>query len=165
MSQILDSGERRQFDSGAVRDIQSGKGRCDLLPFSAINTYLSFTGHPCESDILGELRHVVQYDEHDKQFRVGAIIKAIAIFCELRKWSWQDCLLEVAKHFEEGANKYGERNWEKGISTHCYLDSGVRHFIKYSRGDDDEPHDRAFVWNMLCLIWTIQNRPECDDLA
>ena len=29
---ILDSGERRQFASGAVRDIQEGKGRYDLLP-------------------------------------------------------------------------------------------------------------------------------------
>lgn len=165
MSQILDSGERRQFDSGAVRDIQSGKGRCDLLPFSAIYSYLSFTGHLSESIILGELQNVLRCNENDKEYRIMAIMKAIAHFCELRKWSWQDCLLEVAKHFEEGANKYGERNWEKGISAHCYLDSGVRHFIKYSRGDDDEPHDRAFVWNMLCLIWTIQNRPECDDLA
>ena len=29
---ILDSGNRRQFETGAVRDIQEGKGRCDLLP-------------------------------------------------------------------------------------------------------------------------------------
>lgn len=29
---IKDSGNRREFDSGAVRDIAEGKGRCDLLP-------------------------------------------------------------------------------------------------------------------------------------
>jgi hypothetical protein len=28
---ILDSGERREFSSGAVRDIAEGKGRMDLL--------------------------------------------------------------------------------------------------------------------------------------
>ena len=32
VKKILDSGERRQFESGAVRDIAEGKGRCDLLP-------------------------------------------------------------------------------------------------------------------------------------
>lgn len=29
---IKDSGDRTSFDSGAVRDMHSGKGRCDLLP-------------------------------------------------------------------------------------------------------------------------------------
>lgn len=33
-SKILDSGQRRKFESGAVRDIQQGKGRCDLIPLS-----------------------------------------------------------------------------------------------------------------------------------
>lgn len=28
MSEILDSGERREFGTGAVRDVQEGKGRC-----------------------------------------------------------------------------------------------------------------------------------------
>ena len=32
MTPILDSGERVEFESGAVRDIKEGKGRCDLLP-------------------------------------------------------------------------------------------------------------------------------------
>ncbi|MHA1304710.1 MAG: dATP/dGTP diphosphohydrolase domain-containing protein, partial [Candidatus Heimdallarchaeaceae archaeon] len=31
-----DSGTRQKFDSGAVRDIQQGKGRFDLLPATAI---------------------------------------------------------------------------------------------------------------------------------
>ncbi len=33
---VKDSGERQQFDTGAVRDIQHGKGRFDLLPPTAI---------------------------------------------------------------------------------------------------------------------------------
>lgn len=36
MSEILDSGTRREFSSGAVRDMASGKGRMDLLPWAAI---------------------------------------------------------------------------------------------------------------------------------
>ena len=34
---IKDSGEQREFETGAVRDIQEGKGRYDLLPWEAIH--------------------------------------------------------------------------------------------------------------------------------
>jgi hypothetical protein len=72
-------------------------------------------------------------------------------------------MLEVAKHFEEGCKKYGDNNWQKGIPTHCYIDSAVRHYLKYLRGDKDEPHDRAFCWNILCCIWTCIHKPELND--
>lgn len=36
MAKILDSGRRQRFGSGAVRDNQVGKGRCDLLPARAL---------------------------------------------------------------------------------------------------------------------------------
>lgn len=73
-------------------------------------------------------------------------------------------ILEVSKHFEEGCKKYGERNWEKGIPAHCYIDSAIRHYLKYLREDKDERHDRAFVWNLVCLLWTVTRRPEMNDL-
>ena len=69
-------------------------------------------------------------------------------------------LLEVSKHMEEGAKKYGERNWEKALPVSCFIDSAVRHYLKLLRGDDDEPHDRAFCWNMLCCLWTIRHKSE-----
>ena len=73
-------------------------------------------------------------------------------------------LLEVSKHYEEGAKKYSERNWEKGIPCHCYVDSGIRHLIRWIGLWDDEPHDRAFLWNMLGLLWTVIHHPELNDL-
>lgn len=33
---IKDSGERTQFDTGAVRDMHTGKGRMDLLPWEPL---------------------------------------------------------------------------------------------------------------------------------
>jgi len=36
MPEIKDSGTRDSFDTGAVRDGQTGKGRFDLLPFEAL---------------------------------------------------------------------------------------------------------------------------------
>ena len=72
-----------------------------------------------------------------------------------------DCWL---RQYEDGAIKYGERNWEKGIDLHSYIDSAVRHFLKYLDGWDDEPHDRAFIWNILGAIWTLNHHLELVDI-
>ena len=95
---VKDSGKEQSFGTGAVRDIQEGKGRFDLLPPYA--------------------------------------------------------LLRVAKHFENGANRYQERNWEKGIPCSRYLDSAFRHMIKIMMGLEDEDHEGACAWNLLCLMET-----------
>ena len=105
---IADSGERRKFDSGAVRDIAEGKGRCDLLPTVAI--------------------------------------------------------LRLARHFEAGGNKYAERNWQLGIPLHCYLDSAIRHLMKYLDGQTDEDHLCAAAWNCMCAMWTEEKRPDLQDI-
>lgn len=105
---IKDSGERTQFETGAVRDMHQGKGRMDLLPWEA--------------------------------------------------------LIEVAKHCEEGAAKYGERNCEKGIPIHSLIDSGMRHLAKYMMGMDDEPHLRAAAWNILFAMYMEIKHPEMQDI-
>ena len=153
---IKDSGTRRQFDTGCVRDIADGKGRCDLIPLDVVAGYLSFLG---EYDNV--LLNISQYIySGDTEF----VYRAIENFQGLARWGVSKMLLEVSKHYEDGANKYEERNWEKGMPLHCYIDSGVRHYLKYRRGDQDEPHDRAFVWNMLGALWTQTHKPELIDL-
>ena len=92
------------------------------------------------------------------------LVEALKEFSEKRYGDLYTAMLEVSKHYEDGCNKYGERNWEKGIPLHCYIDSGVRHYIKWLRGDEDEPHDRAFLWNMLGALWTHGYHPEYCDL-
>jgi hypothetical protein len=42
MAEIKDSGERRTFESGAVRDVAEGKGRCDLLPLDICAEILDY---------------------------------------------------------------------------------------------------------------------------
>lgn len=46
-------------------------------------------------------------------------------------------IIRLSKHFEEGAKKYGERNWEKGIPINSFIDSAMRHTLKYMAGQDD----------------------------
>lgn len=148
---IHDSGERREFNSGAVRDVAEGKGRCDLIPLVIVCDLL-------EDEILGKVGSYVE------KGYPGYIHDAIRTFIKKHYADYETALLEVAKHYEDGAKKYAERNWEKGIPIHCYVDSGVRHYLKFRRGDTDEAHDRAFLWNMLGLIWTHFNKPELIDL-
>ena len=142
---IKDSGERRAFPTGAVRDIQEGKGRCDLMPLRVV-------ARISHGDSI--LDNIGLFQETgDTEY----------LYCVLRTFArafdgLADMLLEVAKHFEDGAKKYGENNWQKGIPTHCYIDSAVRHYLKYLRDDQDEPHNRAFVWNIMCCIWEVDYR-------
>lgn len=62
---------------------------------------------------------------------------------------------EVAKHCEEGALKYGERNIDKGAPQHSLIDSAFRHMAKYTMGMTDEDHLRAAAWNIL---WALEQK-------
>ena len=104
---IKDSGERREFATGAVRDMASGKGRMDLLPWAAI--------------------------------------------------------MEVSKHCENGAIKYGEHNVDKGLPTSSFCDSAARHLAKYLDGWTDEPHLLAAAWNLLWAAQMTLKNPEMVD--
>lgn len=160
---IKDSGERRQFydadgNPTAVRDIQEGKGRCDLLPLDVVALIYS---EKSPHDGRGMLLHYIQtfIDTGNENYLLGAL-EFFMLYDKPWDGNWATMFLEVSKHFEEGAKKYGEYNWQKGIPTSCYIDSAVRHYLKWLRGDEDEPHDRAFVWNVLCCIWTCIHKPE-----
>lgn len=149
---ILDSGNRTEFASGAVRDMREGKGRCDLLPLDIIETYL-------DDEIID---NISIFQNHG---RVEPLYMALSEFQKSYFGDSYTMFLEVAKHFEEGCKKYGENNWQKGIPTHVYVDSAVRHYLKFLRGDKDEPHDRAFCWNILCCIWTCKHKSELNTYA
>jgi hypothetical protein len=40
----------------------------------------------------------------------------------------------------------------------------IRHYLKYLDGQENENHFIAFVWNIICAIWTNNNLPEMRDL-
>ena len=109
---IKDSGERTQFydangNAMGQRDMHTGKGRMDLLPWAAI--------------------------------------------------------MEVSKHCENGALKYGEHNVDRGIPTHSLCDSAARHLAKYLDGWTDEPHLLAATWNLLWAVQMELKHKECVD--
>lgn len=105
---IKDSGERREFDTGAVRDMAEGKGLMVVMPASA--------------------------------------------------------LLRLSRHYEHGAKKYGRFNWQKGIPVSSFMDSALRHIMKYLDGWDDEDHLSAAAFNILGAMEMEAHKPEMQDI-
>lgn len=155
---IKDSGSRTEFPSGGVRDIQKGKGRCDLMPLEVIAE--------CYCKLFSsDTTHLV-FEELDQFTKTGDVTHLYEVLALKEPYdALSTMFLEVAKHFEEGAEKYGENNWQKGLPVNCYINSAVRHYLKWVRGDDDEPHDRSFCWNIICAIWTCNHKPELNGYA
>lgn len=168
---ILDSGDRTEFESGAVRDMREGKGRCDLLPMEVVAGLLR---DPILYDIrdfqsTGETKSLYTAIDRFSTHWMDEVVKDKLGSCTdeerevIETATYAEMCLDVAKHFEEGAKKYGDNNWRRGIPVHVYIDSAVRHYLKYLATWEDEPHDRAFVWNLMCCIWTCINKPELND--
>ena len=112
---IKDSGERREFQSGAVRDIVEGKGRCDLVPLeSAAILIFSSYSLVCDVDFikrniekivlekLDDYMSTFNEGEEDQEYHLSMVVQN---FLLARKWSKNDAFLEVSKHYEEGAKK------------------------------------------------------------
>ena len=63
-------------------------------------------------------------------------------------------LKRVAGVYERGSEKYGARNWEKGMPIGRYLDSALRHIYQYIEGRRDEDHLAQAMWNVAGAIHT-----------
>lgn len=157
MAKLKDSGNRREFDTGAVRDMAEGKGRCDLLPLDVAVSLMERGANIGKPDATLLAINVFKHTGNPDWLETALwrACQKSGIFPDIHT-----LLLEVSKQFEDGAAKYGDNNWQKGIPINVYIDSGVRHYLKHLRGDQDEPHDRAFAWNMVCAIWTCRNMPD-----
>lgn len=129
--------------------MQEGKGRMDLTPLEVVSKILS------DDMIIERIGEFMKTEDSTFLYDALHLFSVTAYSGRV-----QTMILEVAKHFEEGAKKYGENNWQKGLPPKCYIDSALRHYIKLLRGDDDEPHDRAFVWNLMCCIWEVDHHKE-----
>lgn len=160
---IKDSGNRTEFETGAVRDIQQGKGRFDLMPLDAVEN-LFWAYERGTSAASGMISDVIGYINNFKRNGTsGSLLQAVCCYARATRKDIFALMLDVAKHFENGALKYGEHNWEKGIPISRYIDSALRHLMKDLAGETDEDHAAAFIWNCMCAAWTMEHLPAMDD--
>ncbi len=61
-------------------------------------------------------------------------------------------LLRLAEQMRKGAEHYGLHNWTKGIPSTNYMASLLRHVEAYRRGERDEDHLSAAVFNIMGLM-------------
>src|SRR5690606_41890533 len=94
--EIKDSGRRRTFETGAVRDIAEGKGRCDVMPLFDI-------GNAFDDNIL---RLIGLYVEHGN---ISNLESAVRLFVksELTENPY-DVRLDLSIFSEKGLMKFGE---------------------------------------------------------
>ena len=98
--EIKDSGQRRTFETGSVRDVSEGKGRCDLLPLGVIGALLF-------DEIL------LKIEDYTRKGDVGDLFWVLRYTGRTYYDSPYFMFLEVAKQYEDGAKKYAERNWRR----------------------------------------------------
>ena len=74
----------------------------------------------------------------------------------------------LAKIYTMGAEKYADRNWEKGIQYSRIYAAVMRHLNKYWSGENldpesDLPHLAHAAWGLLALLEFDATHPELDD--
>lgn len=67
-----------------------------------------------------------------------------------------DFLWALAEHYGRGAQKYEDRNWERGYKWSLTVDALQRHLNAWLLGEDDDPetgssHLVAAAWHVIAL--------------
>lgn len=137
ISCIKDSGDRTAFESGAVRDLQNNKNEDRLVPY-----YLLVD----DKTMVGRTLFEINLNED---------FESINILITLLKLETPDLVERLAKHYTEGANKYDEYNWCKGIPLKSYKNSAARHYYAWKIGKTDEDHLAALLWNIIGLKYEL----------
>lgn len=152
-------GEDESFQSGAVRDSRTGKGRFDLISAFAMQRVVSRNSmwqieprlmteeqDRCAlGDAMGYLYQWLNYrQEDDLDMAAWRLIESLGGFPKAMR--------HVAVVYENGAKKYADRNWEKGMPIMRCFDSAARHLTQALGGDQDEDHRGHALWNVMAIM-------------
>jgi hypothetical protein len=69
-------------------------------------------------------------------------------------------LRRLAETCAEGAKKYGDRNWLRGIPASVMLNHAIRHIYLWLEGDRTEDHLAHASWNILGVCHFEEAMPE-----
>lgn len=143
-------------------NMKYGKGRCDLLPLGVVFKFLTECN---DTDVDAETRNILHclymFQKTQNTDYLYSILDYVSEYMYSNKYTM---LLDLSIQFEKKAEKHGIDSWKKEIPKWSYLDSAIRHFLKWLRLDADEKHGREFIWNVFCLIYTIENKGDNDDI-
>lgn len=72
-------------------------------------------------------------------------------------------LAAVAAACAEGAKKYGDYNWERGMPANDMLNHALRHLYMFLSGNRDEDHLGHAAWNIMAAIHSLEVWPELNE--
>jgi cell division protein YceG involved in septum cleavage len=102
---------------------------------------------------MGDFDGVKDHGGGNEQFETGAVRESTigrGRYDLIPAYS----IKRLAQHYENGATKYADRNWEKGMKLSRFIDSAERHMNSFKDGDRTEDHLAAILWNVAGYMWT-----------
>lgn len=73
-------------------------------------------------------------------------------------------LRRIAETYGEGAQKYNDHNWRKGMPISSCVNHAFAHLIAYMMGDGSEDHAAHCCWNLMAIMHFQETQPELFDL-
>jgi hypothetical protein len=73
-------------------------------------------------------------------------------------------LRRLGETYAEGAVKYDDNNWRKGIPNSNLLNHCLAHVFAYLGGDSSEDHLAHATWNLIAIMENEELRPHLNDL-
>lgn len=74
-------------------------------------------------------------------------------------------LERLARVCHEGAERYGDRNWEQGLTVRQCVNRAIRHLSKYCDGDVSEDHLGHALWRIHAAIHSEKAWPELNKVS
>ena len=190
--EIKDSGERRDFDGGAKRDVDTDKPRFDLIPMTAIRRIIDFYPQKMK---FGDIPESISNDLKNIMWSLGMswgetasdyfLLELIWIVLDIIRNQETDSILQtkdnlsdglhlisprtylrIANHYSGGAKKYDPWNWSKGMPLSVFHASLMRHIFAVIQDKTDEDHLSAIFFNAAAILhFQTIGREDMDDVS
>lgn len=155
---VKDTGNRTKLSTGSHKDMAKGRGRYDLLPLRTLSTVYNSI-FPDSASYFLDLIHEAMITSNNGK-KLDSLHAALQHFIlDFLQQPFPKVVQELAVLYEAGAEKYAERDWEKGRPMEIFINSTLRHFFQYLNKETDENHGIAVVWNLISCIDTIRRMP------
>ena len=177
------TGDPVAFDGvEGTRDPKTGKGRFDLIPEEVfeplfdrvhkLETTEPYDINFAPDSILEDIANEKWLDAIIKMtiLSYGSTTSVLEAFGQTTNPStfftgcW-NMFLDLAIHFQKGAEHYGERNCQKGIPLWSFKDSAMRHAAQTFAGKTDEPHIISVIWNCWMAEWTVLHEQSVEKIG
>lgn len=120
------------------------------VPRKSETNYVGMKGHiPDDNLKVSVFSDQIPQQEPAKEFETGALR-------EESKQEYLDGPLWALKRIGtityEGMNRYGKRNWRKGMPINETFNHVMNHLLKWSEGDRTEDHLAKICWGIMVLM-------------